>query len=163
MGIVYQVDCHAEVWGTYHYNAMQPVNQDGFVMHVLEEAAKLDKELEKILPELEIELLPVERPYIRNSALNCAKIMATFGIKQRSRGEGVTGVINEIYGIKKAAVETAAGKKADPKKNVKKGNAKKITKGSSTEKAKVKARPKKVSPKKSPPQKPPAKKAAKQK
>ena len=101
--IVKQVDCNAEVWGTYHYNAMQPVKQDQFVEHVLEEAAKMDKELAKLLPSLEIELLPVELPYIHNSALNCEKIMATFGIKQHSRGEGVTAVLEKIYGITKAA------------------------------------------------------------
>lgn len=99
LAIVQQVDCNAEVWGTYHYNAMQPVNQDAFVQHVLEEAAKHDKQLAKILPDLNIEHLPIEAPYIHNSALNCEKIMATFGIKQRSRGPGVVEVIGQIYGI----------------------------------------------------------------
>ena len=102
-GIVRQVDCNAEVWGTYHYNAMQPVNQDAFVQHVLEEAAKHDKKLEKALGNLDVELLPVDAPYIQNSALNCEKIMATFGIKQRSRGAGVVDVIEAIYGVKKKA------------------------------------------------------------
>jgi len=101
LGIVKQVDCNAEVWGTYHYNAMQAVNQDQFVLHVLEEAAKLDAVLDKILPSLEMELLLVERPYIRNSALNASKIMGTFGIKQHSRGAGITAVLEEIYGVKK--------------------------------------------------------------
>jgi dTDP-4-dehydrorhamnose reductase len=99
LAIVQQVDCNAEVWGTYHYNAMQPVNQDAFVQHVLEEAAKHDKALEKILPDLAIDHLPVEAPYIHNSALNCEKVMATFGIKQRSRGPGVVEVIGQIFGI----------------------------------------------------------------
>jgi dTDP-4-dehydrorhamnose reductase len=102
-GIVKQVDCNANAWGTYHYNAMQPVNQDSFVQHVLDEAAKLDKRLDKIMPDLKLELLPVAAPYIKNSALNCEKLMATFGIKQRTRGSGVIDVIESLYGFKKKA------------------------------------------------------------
>lgn len=109
LAIVKQVDCNAEVWGTYHYNTMQPVNQDQFVLHVLEECAKLDPELAALLPKLAIELLPVEPPYIRNSALNCEKLMYTFGIKQHSRGPGVTRVIEQIYGVER---EPAAPKPA---------------------------------------------------
>ena len=127
VGIVNQVDCHADVWGTYHYNALQPVNQDQFVLHVLEEAAKMDEALDKLLPSLDIELLPVVCPYIRNSALNCGKIMATFGIKQRSRGFGVTTVLEEIYGIRKKD-KRVPKKKVSAKPNRKeKGKQKKIS------------------------------------
>lgn len=130
--IVKQIDCNAEVWGTYHYNAMQPVNQGQFVQHFLEEAAKLDKALEKLLPSLDIELLPVELPYIRNSALNCEKIMATFGIKQRSRVEGVREVLDGLYGVMK----TSTRKKA-PKAIVKeKTNARKASSKSNKNKKK---------------------------
>ncbi len=115
LGIALQVDCNASVWGTYHYNAMQPVNQDAFVQLALEEAAKHDKRLEKVMPDLAIELLPVEAPYIHNSALNCTKIMATFGIKQRSRGPGVVELIEALYGVRK---KTPAAK-AKPKVEVK--------------------------------------------
>ncbi len=100
LGIALQVDCNASVWGTYHYNSKQPVNQDAFVQLVLEEAAKHDKRLEKVMPDLAMELLPVEAPYIHNSALNCTKLMATFGIKQRSRGSGVVEVIEALYGVR---------------------------------------------------------------
>lgn len=146
-----QIDCNAEVWGTYHYNAMQPVNQDQFVQYVLDEAAKLDKALAKILPSLEIELLPVELPYIRNTSLNCDKIMATFGIKQRSRGEGLIAALEEIYGVVKPA-PVKAKPKAKSKKNKSAG-----TKANT-------ARKKQSAPAKNPKRsKPPAKKAAKQK
>lgn len=119
LGIARQVDCNASVWGTYHYNAMQPVNQDAFVQHLLEEAAKHDEVLEKVMPDLAMELLPVAAPYIQNSALNCAKIMATFGLKQRSRGPGVIEVIESLYGVKREAPEKKAKvpapeKAADP-------------------------------------------------
>jgi len=151
LGIVKQVDCNAEVWGTYHYNAMQAVNQDQFVLHVLEEAAKLDAELDKILPSLEIELLPVERPYIRNSALNASKIMGTFGIKQHSRGPGVTAVLEEIYGVKKEKPPVQGNSAAIASDN------------ESQARPKTKTKRKKVSAKKPRQSMPPAKKAAKQK
>ena len=114
-GIVKQVDCNANAWGTYHYNAMQPVNQDAFVQHVLEEAAKLDKKLARVIPDLTLELLPVAAPYIQNSALNCSKLMATFGIKQRSRGVGVIDVIESLYGIKKKTPVPKTRTAADPR------------------------------------------------
>lgn len=154
--IVKQIDCNAEVWGTYHYNAMQPVNQGQFVQHFLEEAAKLDKALEKLLPSLAIELLPVELPYIRNSALNCEKIMATFGIKQRSRVEGVREVLDGLYGVRKAST-----RKKTPKASVKEKT--------SARKASTKAKRTNLEKKKAPVAKKPrraqspAKKAAKQK
>ncbi len=151
LGMVKQVDCNAEVWGTYHYNAMQPVNQDQFVMHVLEEAARLDPALDKVLPSLEIELLPVERPYIRNSALNVRKIMGTFGIKQHSRGPGITAVLEEIYGIEKEKPPAQSNHAvvADDKEN----------QARTTTRAKRKKNPAKKPGQSSPP----AKKAAKQK
>ncbi len=147
LGIVKQVDCNAEVWGTYHYNAMQAVNQDQFVLHVLEEAGRLDPALDKILPSLEIELLPVERPYIRHSSLNASKIMGTFGIKQHSRAAGVTAVLEDIYGVKKEKPPAQVSKPAmagDKETN-------------------NRPKRKKSSAKKPRQSKPPAKKAAKQK
>ena len=103
LAIVKQVDCNAQAWGTYHYNAMQPVNQDQFVQMVLEECAKHDPALAKVMPDLKIEPLPVEAPYIRNSALNCEKLLYNFGIKQRSRGPGTIQVLEAIYGVKPKA------------------------------------------------------------
>jgi len=156
--IIMQIDCNAQAWGTYHYNALQPVNQDQFVQLVLEEAAKLDKDIDKLLPRLEIELLPVELPYIINSALNCEKIMGTFGIKQRSRGQGVVEVLEQMYGVRKPSPsrknsadskKTAAAKKKATRKKVHKAERK-------TQKQKTRAKSAKRS-------KPPARKAAKQK
>ncbi len=120
--IIMQIDCNAQAWGTYHYNALQPLNQDQFVELVLEEAAKLDKDIDKLLPSLKIERLPVELPYLKNSSLNCEKIMGTFGIKQRSRGEGVVNVLEQMYGVRSKQPSpprkkvTAAKKKAPAEK-----------------------------------------------
>jgi len=115
LGIARQVDCNAEVWGVYHYSALQPVNQDQFVLHCLEEAAKHDPVLAEKMTSMVMDLLPVEAPYIRNTSLNCEKIMMTFGIKQRSRAAGVTEVIEALYGIKPEPVVSLADKSATSK------------------------------------------------
>ncbi|MDG2174744.1 MAG: sugar nucleotide-binding protein [Gammaproteobacteria bacterium] len=157
--IVKQIDCNADVWGTYHYNAMQPVNQGQFVQHLLEEAAKLDKALDKLLPSLDIELLPVELPYIKNSALNCEKLMATFGIKQRARAIGIKSVLDELYGVKKPAA-----RKKKSKATVKaKASARKAPGKADKAKKKAAAKKQAAAAKKSRRSQPPAKKAAKQK
>lgn len=118
--VIKQVDCNAEAWGTFHYNAMQPVNQDQFVEQLLEEAATLDKALEKILPSLEVDLLPVELPYIQNSALNCEKIKATFGIKQHQRSPGLKAVLEKLYGVSKGKAPASRSKTAGARRNARK-------------------------------------------
>lgn len=156
--IIMQIDCNAQTWGTYHYNALQPVNQDQFVQLMLEEAAKLDKDIDKLLPKLEFDLLPVELPYINNSALNCEKIMGTFGIKQRSRGQGVVEVLEQMYGVKKplpSKKKSAVSKKTTTRKQ--KATRKKAQEADSKSK---KQAPRAKSAKHS---KQPARKAAKQK
>ena len=94
-----------------------------------------------------------------------AKIMATFGIKQRSRGADVIGVLEEIYGIKKVTSKDAGSTKKAGKKRVKKASSttNKGAGNNSGVKEKTAAKRKKASPKKSPPRKRPAKKDATQK
>jgi dTDP-4-dehydrorhamnose reductase len=100
LAIAHQVDCRANAWGTYHYCALQAVNQEQFVEGFLQQAGELDPVLQKTLKNLELKLQDSEPPYIANSALDCSHIMATFGIKQRPRGEAVTAMINSLYGKK---------------------------------------------------------------
>jgi dTDP-4-dehydrorhamnose reductase len=99
LAIARQVDCAAEVWGTYHYCALQPMSQDHFVENFLNEAARYDAELATAIKTLQITKLPVHLPYIPNSALNCQRIFETFGIKQRSRAAELSLLLQDIYGI----------------------------------------------------------------
>lgn len=91
-----QLDCNAEPWGIYHYCALQAISEEQFVDLLLHEAAQADKALKKELEHLEINILPLEKPYISNSALGCQKIMETFGIKQRSRASEVSIIIESL-------------------------------------------------------------------
>jgi dTDP-4-dehydrorhamnose reductase len=96
LGITRQVDCQAEVWGVYHYCALQPVAQETFVEQVIQEAAKYDPELSALLPQLQISKEAVEAPWIANSVVGTQKIFETFGIKQRSRAAALTAVLQKL-------------------------------------------------------------------
>ena len=107
VAIARQVDCAAEVWGTYHYCALQPMSQDHFVENLLQEAARYDAELATAIKTLQITKLPVHLPYIPNSSLNCQRIFETFGIKQRSRAAELSLLLQDIYGIQPVEPEVA--------------------------------------------------------
>jgi dTDP-4-dehydrorhamnose reductase len=99
LAIARQVDCVADVWGTYHYCALQPMSQEHFVEQFLHEAGKYDAELAEILPQLQITKLPVQKPYVPNTVLSTQRIFETFGIKQRSRAGELTALLQQLYGI----------------------------------------------------------------
>lgn len=97
--IANQVDCQADAWGTYHYCALQPMSQDFFVEHLLQEAARYDPELAALLPGLQITKLPVQKPYIPNTVLSAQLLFETFGIKQRTRAGELNALLRALYGI----------------------------------------------------------------
>jgi dTDP-4-dehydrorhamnose reductase len=114
LAIARQVDCAADVWGTYHYCALQPLSQETFVENFLHEAAKYDAELAACLPALQITKLPVQKPYIANTVLSTERLFETFGIKQRSRAAELTALLWDIYGYKPPVTEQpAAAEPAD--------------------------------------------------
>ena len=99
LAIANQIDCAADAWGTYHYCAQQPLSQEYFVEHFLQEASRYDPALEKTLPALEITKLPVQLPYIGNTVLGCQHIFETFGIKQRTRSAELVALIQKLYNL----------------------------------------------------------------
>lgn len=96
LAIARQLDCGAEVWGTYHYCAQQPLSQEVFIEQVLQEAGRFDREVSRLLSMLNIEKLPVTSPYIANSVLNGQKLFETFGIKARARGPEITALLSRL-------------------------------------------------------------------
>jgi hypothetical protein len=107
-----QFDCAAEVWGTYHYVAQQPLSQEAFVEQVLHEAAKYDHELSKAVSQLQFTKRPVQLPYIANSVLNGQKLFETFGIKARPRNAAVTALVKQLYGLSPAQPPESVEKRA---------------------------------------------------
>ena len=100
LAIARQLDCGAEVWGTYHYCALQPMSQDAFVENFLQEAAKYDSELAACMEtKQEVTRLPVQLPYVPNTVLSSQRLFETFGIKQRSRAAAINAVIQAIYSL----------------------------------------------------------------
>lgn len=99
LAIARQVDCAAEVWGTYHYCALQPMSQEAFVESFLQEAARYDSALQACLARLEVTRLPVQLPYVPNTVLSSQRLFETFGIKQRSRAAEINAVIQTLYGL----------------------------------------------------------------
>jgi dTDP-4-dehydrorhamnose reductase len=108
LAIARQVDCAAELWGTYHYCALQPMSQDHFVEGFLQEAAKYDPELAGVIPALEITRLPVQLPYVPNTVLNTQRLFETFGIKQRSRAGEINALLQGIYRLDSIPAEPEA-------------------------------------------------------
>ncbi|GFZ78330.1 hypothetical protein GCM10011403_21690 [Pseudohongiella nitratireducens] len=84
MAISLQVDCQADVWGTYHYCALEPMRQSEFVQQMVKYAAQHDESIYRLLDHLTINLQRVEAPLVSNATLNTKRIFETFGIKQRS-------------------------------------------------------------------------------
>lgn len=97
LAMVRQVACNAQVWGTYHYSALQPLTEAQFVEQILKEAAQYDEDIQALLPTLELIEEAVLPPRVRNTTLFSHKIMETFGIKQRSRAAAMAKVIRHIY------------------------------------------------------------------
>ncbi|HBX37101.1 MAG TPA: hypothetical protein DEG76_07380 [Pseudohongiella sp.] len=83
LAIALQVDCHADVWGVYHYAALEPLRESEFVQHLVKFAAQHDERVYALLDHLNINLVRVEVPHIANNTLATKKIFETFGIKQR--------------------------------------------------------------------------------
>lgn len=99
MAIAFQVDCGAQVWGTYHYCGLETKRESEFVQHVLKLAAQHDEKVYRLLDHLSLDLLRAEVPEIANTTLATKKIFDTFGIKQRSWHGSLQALIKSIYKI----------------------------------------------------------------
>jgi len=100
VAVSHQVDCHASVWGTYHYCGLETKRESEFVQHVLKLAAQHDESIYKLLDHLSLNLLRAEVPEIANTTLATKKIFDTFGIKQRSWHGSLQALIKSFYKIR---------------------------------------------------------------
>jgi dTDP-4-dehydrorhamnose reductase len=97
LAIAFQVDCQANVWGTYHYCGLETKRESEFVQHVLKLAAQYDESVYRLLDHLSLNLLRPEPPEIVNTTLATKKIFDTFGIKQRSWHGCLQALIKNLY------------------------------------------------------------------
>ena len=92
-----QLACAANPWGTHQYCALQATHRHTFVEGFLTGAAEFDKALAAVINDLEISTQETSKAQLENSVLDCQKIMASFGIKQRSRGDAMKELLTERY------------------------------------------------------------------
>ncbi len=97
LAVARQVDCDANVWGTYHYSGLEIKKEIEFARQVLKYAANHDEEMYQLLDSTKIrENLP-KLPELPNSTLSSKKIFDTFGIKQKSWHGDLQETIKTLY------------------------------------------------------------------
>jgi dTDP-4-dehydrorhamnose reductase len=97
LAIAQQVDCDANVWGTYHYSGLETKREVEFVEQVIKYAANHDEAIYQLLDNKRITEKEVRPPEIMNATLSSKKIFDTFGIKQKSWHGHLKDVIKALY------------------------------------------------------------------
>ena len=97
LAVIKQVDCDANVWGTYHYSGLETKRETEFVEQVIKYAVSHDELIYQLLDSIEIFEQDVRAPEIINSTLSSKKIFDTFGIKQKSWHGDLREVIKSLY------------------------------------------------------------------
>jgi len=97
IAIIQQLSCGIEVWGTYHYSGAEITTWKGFAEAILA-AAKIQglTQAESIDAVTSAEW-PAIAPRPAYSVLDCSKILATFGIRQRPWRSGLVKVIAQVF------------------------------------------------------------------
>lgn len=97
LAVCQQVDCEANVWGTYHYSGLETKREIEFVQQTLKYAASHDEDIYQLLDSLKLIERDARPPEIHNSTLSSKKIFDTFGIKQKSWHGHLQNVIKSLY------------------------------------------------------------------
>ena len=93
-GVVDQLSCGANAWGTYHYCASDPANHFQFAEAVLMVASQF-------IDTSGASLTAIESPYTEwpQPLLNCNKIRTTFGIKQLPWRSSIGDAVKQALGV----------------------------------------------------------------
>ncbi len=97
LAVTQQVDCDANVWGTYHYTGLEIKKEIEFARQTLKYTANHDKEIYQLLESTKIIENTPQLPEISNSTLSSKKIFDTFGIKQQSWHGDLQETIKTLY------------------------------------------------------------------
>ncbi|CAM3452299.1 SDR family oxidoreductase [Parendozoicomonas haliclonae] len=92
LGITQQISCGIDVWGTYHYNASETIDEYSLAEIVLAEASQYR--------DIQIETLPVdekEDQLVINASLDGTKLKHTFGIKPRPWRSALAQLVRNYY------------------------------------------------------------------
>ena len=102
-----QLDCEANVWGTYHYCGLESRDEAEFAELTLKFAANYDERIYRLLDSVKFIQKEATPPEIRNSTLSSKKIFDTFGIKQKSWRGHLQEVVKLLYGGRAAEKQNA--------------------------------------------------------
>ncbi|MDG2140008.1 MAG: sugar nucleotide-binding protein [Gammaproteobacteria bacterium] len=97
LAISKQIECDANVWGTYHYSSLETKLEYEFVEQVIKYAASHDEKIYQLLNSLSIVERESYSPEVVNSTLSSKKLFDTFGIKQKSWHGDLQKVIELLY------------------------------------------------------------------
>jgi dTDP-4-dehydrorhamnose reductase len=99
LAIIKQVDCGIHVWGTYHYSGAEVVTWKGFAGAILTAVKQHPHTAAKNIVSVSSAEWPMLAPRPHFSVLDCRKILATFGIRQRPWRSGLVKVIQRLAAV----------------------------------------------------------------
>lgn len=97
IAIIKQLDCDISVWGTYHYSGAEVTSWKGFAEAILAAAKKHGVTQAETIDAVTSLEWPANAPRPAYSVLDCSKILATFGIRQRPWRSGLVKVIEQVF------------------------------------------------------------------
>lgn len=97
LAICQQVDCDANVWGTYHYSGLETKTESEFAEQTLKYAANHDEQIYQLLDNKKVVERDVRAPEIQSATLSSKKISDTFGIKQKSWHGNLQDAVKSLY------------------------------------------------------------------
>lgn len=108
LAVCQQVDCEANVWGTYHYSGLETKKEVEFAAQTIKYAANHDEAIYHLLDRLVISDREVEVPEIPNSTLSSKKIFDTFGIKPKSWHGNLQATIKSLFPTRTSSAQVVA-------------------------------------------------------
>ncbi len=97
LAVSQQVDCQANVWGTYHYCGLETKKENDFILQILKYASQHDESIYQLLDNVKVTEVQPVLPEVANTTLATKKIFDTFGIKQRSWHGNLQATIKSLY------------------------------------------------------------------
>ena len=111
IGIIQQLECGAQPWGTYHYASSEAISANTFAEIVINEAAQYRNLKLKKLTMNKMESREGVRPPA-NAVLDCTLIRNTFGIQSRPWRSTFSDMIRQYYAERGNGNDFVDGRKA---------------------------------------------------
>ncbi|WP_221801025.1 sugar nucleotide-binding protein [Oceanobacter mangrovi] len=97
LAILKQADCTDELWGTYHFNGVEPVTAYAFAEALLSEASQFEDFSEARLESTE----QGSKPLVMVPDADVSRLFHTFGIKRKPWRAGLGRLVRSYYRVEK--------------------------------------------------------------